>query len=152
MGAREQRLHYTACGIDNIVLLNGFTYERGGRGRVVKIKDQEGLHRAIGELLIRQKNALSGRELRYLRHEMGLSQRHLAECLGESEQSVARREKSKKRRGVPGPQERMIRYMYEQFIGGDEELRGFLSFLTELDEVGKHELEFRMDTSWQRAA
>ena len=46
----------------------------------------------------------------------------------------------------------MIRYMYEQFIGGDEELRGFLNFLTELDEVGKHELEFRMDTSWQRAA
>jgi hypothetical protein len=42
--------------------------------------------------------------------------------------------------------------MYEQFIGGDEELRGFLKFLTDLDDGGKQELEFKMDHSWQRAA
>lgn len=48
MTMNEQRLHYTACGLDNIYLLDGFHIVEGRRGRVVRIEDQQGLHKAIG--------------------------------------------------------------------------------------------------------
>ncbi|HEX4294787.1 MAG TPA: hypothetical protein VHZ29_11685, partial [Rhizomicrobium sp.] len=74
----EKRFKYTACGLDNIYLGNGFSIEKTSRGRVVRIEDLQGLHRAIGEMLVRQKRSLVGAELRFLRQELGLSQSRLA--------------------------------------------------------------------------
>ncbi len=54
----EQKLRYTACGLDNVYLLDGYSIVETRRGRVIKIEDQQGLHRAIGELLIGQREAL----------------------------------------------------------------------------------------------
>ena len=95
---KEQKLHYTSCGLDNVYLLNGYSVVKTRRGIVTRIEDPQGLHVAIGACLVRQKKGLTGKELRFLRHELGLSQPALATLLGESAQSVARREKN--RRGL----------------------------------------------------
>ncbi|SRR5579862_188867 len=148
----EKRFKYTACGLDNIYLGNGFSIEKASRGRIVRIEDLQGLHRAIGEMLVRQKRSLVGVELRFLRQELGLSQSRLAGMLGESEQSVARREKREKQWKRPTAQERIIRYMYEQYIeGSNETLSEFLNLLGELDDVQDTAIEFENDGKWHRA-
>ena len=146
----RQRWKYTGCGLDGIYLLNGFELEDGKRGRVVKVRDLEGLHRAIGEDLVRQKRSLNGRELRFLRNELGLSQSTLADLLGESEQTVARREKAKRRPKRPTPQERLIRFLYEEHIGGSAKLTELLNDLTVLDNKRADEPWTLQDTGWSR--
>ena len=147
----EQRFRYTACGLDNIYLLDGFRVEvQGPHGPVAHIDNLEGLHRAIGEDLVRQRRSLNGKELRYLRHELGLSQSNLADWLGESEQTVARREKAKRRPAKPTPQERLIRFLYEEHIGGNEKLTEFLKGLAALDEARAEGSWSFEDKTWHR--
>ena len=150
----EQRLHYTACGLDNIYLLDGFHRVETGRGRVVRIEDEQGLQRAIGAFLIRQKRSLTGHELRFLRIQLGLSQPKLGDLLGESEQSVARREKGKgKRAARPTLQEKVLRFMFEERLGGNEPLEDFLKALADLDEQQNAEVELRSkEGEWSIAA
>ncbi len=136
---KKAPLHYSACGLDDVYLLNGFTVSDSSRGEVTKIKDIDGLHRAIGGNLVRQKRSLNGKELRFLRTELGLSQANLATLLGESDQSVARREKQARRDRRLGAQERLIRFLYDEDIGGNETLTSFLKELEELDERGDRE-------------
>ncbi|MHA1548494.1 MAG: helix-turn-helix domain-containing protein [Alphaproteobacteria bacterium] len=131
---KREPLHYTACGLDDVYLLNGFKVSKSSRGRVTKIKNIEGLHQAIGDYLIRLKRSLTGKELRFLRTELGLSQANLAKMLGESDQTVARREKTDEREGAPSVQERMTRHLYGEHIGGNESLTNFLKELEALDD------------------
>jgi DNA-binding transcriptional regulator YiaG len=84
-------LHYTDCGLDNVYILNGFVDD----GESLTIKDMEGLHRAIGLNIALERKAPSGRELRFLREEMDMTQADLGRLLGVSSQSVARWEKGK---------------------------------------------------------
>ena len=53
--AHVDRYHYSECGLDNIYLYNGFEFVETPRGRAVNIRDIEGLHRAIGLILVRDK-------------------------------------------------------------------------------------------------
>jgi hypothetical protein len=83
-----------------------------------------------------------------------LSQPGLANLLGESEQSVARREKRKKAWKKPTPQDRMLRYMYEQRLSGNERLEEFLQSLANLDELKLSRVEFKKSkktSQWERA-
>lgn len=148
----DGKLHYTQCGLNNVYLLDGYTIKQGKRGTTVHIIDQKGLHSVIGESLIRQRSGLNGRELRFLRNEMGLSQPCLARLLGESEQSVARREKRPDGTKKIGGQERMLRYLYEQYTGGHEQIVDFLTSLAEQDERERESWEFRKGVDWDRAA
>jgi putative transcriptional regulator len=150
---KEQGWKYAACGLDDVYLLSGYHVEgEGPRGPIVRIQDIDGLHRAIGEDLVRQKRSLNGKELRFLRNELGLSQTNLADLLGESEQTVARREKAKRRPKTPTPQERMIRYLYEQHIGGDEKMKEFLHDLATLDEKREEECWNWGNNGWHKRA
>jgi putative transcriptional regulator len=147
-----QRLPYTLCGLDGVYLLNGFKYKETPRGRRLHIDDQEGLHQAIGRHLVRQGRGLTGRELRFLREELGLSQTSLARLLGESEQSVARREKREKPYKRPPSQERMIRYLYEEkHINENEKLADFLKGIADADDFREREITLDSDPEWHIA-
>ena len=97
--------HYRECGLDNIFLLNGFTVRETRHGRAVSIEDIDGLHRAIGTHLAKEKRMLTGAELRFLRVELGLSQKLLGMLLGKTAQTVARWEKGQSR--IDGTADRM---------------------------------------------
>lgn len=88
-GIRPEPYRYVESGLENVYLLNGFEEEDGD----LTIKDIEGLHRAIALNIVMQRKAPSGRELRFLREEMDMTQAQLAHLLGINVQSVARWEK-----------------------------------------------------------
>lgn len=76
-------LHYTASGLDNIYLLNGFNVDEDpDYGRLLSIVAVDDLHRAIGMHVINLDRKMTGREFRFLRKQMGCKQKELAEALG----------------------------------------------------------------------
>lgn len=148
----ENMYQYKECGLDNIYLVNGFTKRQTSRGHSVSIEDVGGLHGAIGEWLARDKKTLDGREARFLRLEMGLSQVALAVLLGKDEQSIARWEKKRlsDNETIPPDSERMIRYLYLEFIGRNTPMREFLETLANLEDVDEGRTSFsETDSGWE---
>ena len=133
----ENLYHYRECGLDNIYLVNGVYHKTGLRGIRIHIENLDGLHCAIGRMLVDDKKRLNGRELRFLRHELNLTQENLAALLFTDPQSVARWEKGKTK--VPGPADRLIRLLYKEHVNGNEAICEPLRKLAELDELMKDE-------------
>jgi putative transcriptional regulator len=127
--------HYAESGLDNVYLLDGFKLHKTKYGNGVSIDDTAGLHRVIGRWLIETPKPLNGAELRFLRLEMDLSQNRLAAIIGSTEQNVRRWEKARGR-PIPGPADRLIRALYNEYIGGDGSLRRMVDRLAGLDEIG----------------
>lgn len=82
--------HYTMCGLDNVYLENGYVEKDTEDGPVVSIEDLDGLHRAIANDIADKKGRLTGRELRFLRSMLRLSQQKLAEHTGYQRGTVTR--------------------------------------------------------------
>ena len=132
--------HYRECGLDNVYLRNGFSIEKTRHGRAVSIQDMDGLHQAIESHLVRARRDLTGAELRFLRHELGLSQRLLGLLLGKSGQSVARWEKGLSR--IDGAADRLVRLLYTQHTGDNEKIKNVLQELVALDDLITEDIQF----------
>jgi putative transcriptional regulator len=146
---------YKECGLDNVILVGGVTIRDTPRGQTTRIEDVDGLHRAIAQALLSERKKLSGRELRFLRHELNMTQEVLAALLGTDAQSVARWENKKFK--VPGPADRLIRFLYKEQINGNPEIVDPLRRLAELDEIinaDQTPMQFSPDgkDGWHRAA
>jgi putative transcriptional regulator len=146
----QWRYHYTECGLDNIYLVNGFDYVESPRGRGVVIKNRDGLDQAIGRYLIWEKKKLHGKELLFLRHQLDMTQKLVADLLGVDVQTVARWEKGAE---PSGPAQRLMRVLYQEKIDKNPDIMRLLEELSELDELihGDDEtLEFEdTDEGWQ---
>lgn len=123
--------HYTDSGLSNVWLVNGYRTVPSPYGRAVSIEDLEGLHRAIGRTLAQDKPRLTGREFRFLRKELGLSQVALAGMLGNTEQAVAKWEKGAR---PPAWADRLLRQVYLEQAGGAQRLTDLLQRLAHADE------------------
>ena len=151
---KKGRYHYVECGLDYIYLSNGYDVVNTPRGNGIKIMDREGLHKAIGEMLVSEKKHLDGSEFRFLRHELNMTQQNLAALLGVNVQTVARWEKEKTI-DIPGPAQRVIRLLYSEKMDGNQEICEPLKRLAELDEMIAQdpEIDFKKDShdGWQPA-
>lgn len=107
------------------------------------------LHRAIALGIIRNGSRITGRELRFLRHELNLTQEHLARLLESGAQAVARWEKGKSR--IPGPADRLIRFLYLEKMNENPDVCELLETLAELDRL-THEkaVSRRVASGWQK--
>lgn len=93
---RMKAYHYTECGLDNIYLVNGFDIIKTDSGDdEIFIHDIHGLHKAIGMILISKHGLLSGKEIKFIRSTLDLSQKALAKILGCSYQTILLWEKNK---------------------------------------------------------
>jgi len=124
-------LRYRECGLDDIYLLSGYEIEDSHHGESLSVKNIDELHRAIGGYLASVKKALSGKELRFLRGQMNLTQYELGRLLGMSSQQVARWEKGQSE--IPGPADRLVRGLYIQHAGGKLNLQDLANRLEEFD-------------------
>jgi DNA-binding transcriptional regulator YiaG len=124
-------LHYTDCGLDGVYLVSGYEIEKTPYGEGLSIKNLDDLHRAIGCYLASQKKALSGKELRFLRKQMNLTQADLGKFIGLSSQQVARWEKGES--DISGPADRLVRGLYIQHAGGKLDLQKLINALEEFD-------------------
>jgi DNA-binding transcriptional regulator YiaG len=97
------------------------------------VRDADELHRAIGLFLVRNKKVFCGKELRFLRKEMDLTQSELGKLLGTSDQSVARWEKGTNKIGTAA--DRLIRELFQDHAGDKRvSLRDLITALEEHDD------------------
>lgn len=132
-GRPQDRYHYTECGLDYIYLANGFRIVEGPRGKSIHVQDIDGLHRAIGEMLLYEKKTLTGKEFRFLRHELNMTQVDLAALMGVDVQNVGRWER--KKTGIPGPAQRIVRLLYQEKINNNRAICEPLEQLAAMDEA-----------------
>ena len=147
-------LEYRDCGLKNIWLASGYRWEEvDGIGPCLEIEDIDGLHRAIGHHLVNYRKRLSGPEIRFLRTEIGLSQKRLADTLGVDEQTVSLWERSKRRPAVAA--ERMLRLLYLEFADGTTKLAEMIERWNDTDRQDDEEQRTtaeRASTGWRVAA
>lgn len=144
--------HYTEGGLDNVYLLGGVVYVDAPQGRQIVIEDIDGLHRVIGNYLVDRKRDLSGKELRFLRHEMLMSQATLARLLNVTEQTVHRWEAGKTGQ-VPKPAEALVRLLYKEHSGGNEKVKSVLKQIADLeDEIDDRLTLEQTRDGWRDAA
>ena len=144
--------HYTECGLDNIYLLNGFEKIKTDFGVGIKIFNQSELHAVIGLSLVQEPHLLESKEIRFLRVEMGLSQKNLGHFIGMDAQTIARWEK--KQSSISAPADRLIKLLYLEHIHEESSVRKLCDDLSNLDnyEEGNIELSFKNSDGWTVAA
>lgn len=142
---------YTECGLDDIYLVNGYEVHDTPFGSGVSVKHQDALHDAIGLYLTSERKILTGREIRYLRTHLQLTQADLGKRLGYSAQQVARWEKEKSE--MPGSADRLLRIIYLERMKQFPEVETLLLKLEEMDEVSGRRPYFEEEgTHWKIAA
>ncbi len=151
MPATRESYHYTECGLDNVYLANGYDIIESPRGRQVVISDIDGLHSAIGRFLIDEKKDFDGNEIRFLRHEMVMSQALLARLLDVSEQAINRWERGKS--NINKPAEALIRFLYAEHLNDNapDGIRKTLRRIAEIEEKIDVGLRFHHKTGGDTA-
>lgn len=141
--------HYTECGLQNVWLTNGYDVCEVDGEKAVSISDVDELHELIGRSIAAKSN-LNATEIRFLRKEIGLSQKRLADLLGSTEQTVSLWE----RRGrMPKGYDRLVRLLYLEKIDGNVKVQETINRLIELDFRQSEKLVFSdTRTGWRLAA
>lgn len=144
--------HYTDSGLDNVYLENGYTIHQTPYGEGVSIENTKGLHQAIGEWLVSLPKPLNGAECRFLRLELGMTQRDLAGLLGLEEQAVRRWEKNRDGH-FNGAADRLLRVLYVSYRDNDSEIRKLVERLNQLDQIEHADARFAdPGDGWRLAA
>jgi transcriptional regulator with XRE-family HTH domain len=115
----------------------------------VAIDDILGLHKAIATYIVCNKSKLRSSDFRFLRKEMNLSQKRLAQLMGISESSIRDYEKDRRNKGIPGAEDRLIRSMY-----ADDNVRDLIERISDID-CEEHLSDFILketENGWQAAA
>lgn len=138
--------HYTECGLEDVWLENGFAEADGKMGRTVSFMDVDGLHALIGEAIATNKSRLRPSEIRFLRHELDLSQSTLATLLGTEEQNVYRWEADKAK--IPGPAQKLLAILYLESIKHDSGIREPLERLSRLGAEDHRSIYLQWQDGW----
>lgn len=123
--------HYRGCGLDDVWLMSGYDVEEVDGERAVSIRNLEGLWEAIATFLVTRKKVLKGKEIRFLRTQINLTQSELARMLGCDSQQVARYEKGENK--MPGPADRVLRMLVREHYDGEVSAKDLLRALDALD-------------------
>jgi DNA-binding transcriptional regulator YiaG len=124
--------HYTECGLPNVWLENGYTKHDTPYGSGVSVCDIDGLHQALALSIANKEGRMNGKELRFIRTMLDLSQAALGKLLGSSEQSVSLWE----RRGrVPKAEEILIRMMVAEKLNGNVKVAEMVAKASFVDRV-----------------
>jgi putative zinc finger/helix-turn-helix YgiT family protein len=93
---KSEPYHYTESGLDN-VFLYGIVQSRcpSCREEPVSILNIKGLHRAIARHIVCKQEMLTGKEVRFLRKELKLKSKEMAEALSMQPATYSRWENSK---------------------------------------------------------
>lgn len=108
-GEKMGAYHYTECGLDN-VFIEGIKMVEDHAGEAnVTVLAIGLLHQVIAESIVRLPSKMSGKELRFLRTEMGLTQEKLADILKVTLLTISRWEREET--SIKDTAEMLIRLM-----------------------------------------
>ena len=112
--------HYTLCGLDNVWLENGYTSKATRHGQAVSVEDVDGLHKLLASKLIEKPAALTGKEFRFLRVQLGLTQESLAKLMDVTEGAISLWERKDV---VPRANDQLVRLMTLAKLDGHASVR-----------------------------
>lgn len=141
--------HYNICGLDNIYLKGGFTISENKTS--YSIDEVEELHDCIAMSLIKGTHDLNGKELKFLRKELSLTQSQVAKLMGSDVQAVARWEKGTKNSIA----DRLIRTLYLSIKHSNDNvgmIHSFLSDISDLDIKEHRDWLFEQNSQWYKCA
>jgi len=124
--------HYTECGLDNVWLENGYTVHTTPYGKGVSIDDAAGLHGVLVAELVKKQGRITGKELRFLRTHLALSQSNLAKWLGATDQSVSLWERTGK---VPATSDALVRMLVIERSKGNVQVNAILERINDVDRL-----------------
>jgi DNA-binding transcriptional regulator YiaG len=136
----KQPYRYMGCGLDNIYLRSGFEIIKDADGEGVIIHGIDELHAAIALYLVREQKVLSGKEIRYLRTHMDLSQSGLGKLLGCDSQTIARYEKAES--AIPTPTDRLLRTILVEHVLGNVNVHDVIKNIEDLEGRSPKRYEF----------
>ncbi len=141
--------HYTLYDPDNVFLLNGYAWEEGDYGETLSVENLDELHKSIALSIVKHDRWLNGKEFRFLRLELGATQKIVADWMDVDVQTVARWEKGETEvNPVAG---RLIRLICLENIDADFSITALLEQLSEMDvpETDVHNFAFNKQTGWR---
>lgn len=139
----NRKYHYKGSGLDNIFIEDGFEIEQTERGEVIRVKNVEQLHAAIAQALLESDSRLTGLEARFLRRHFCWSQKLMGEMLGETVDTIKKREKNPK--ALSGPVNGMLKVVIFETI--EQKFSGL--DLARNQPVSKSEIAFcSQDKNW----
>jgi len=84
---------YTECGLDNVIV-EGVTFCSDDAGeQTITIPNVRGLHKAIATAIVLKPVGMTGKELRFLRTDMGMTQAELAKIVSREPLAISRWER-----------------------------------------------------------
>ncbi|MFP4381979.1 MAG: type II TA system antitoxin MqsA family protein, partial [Candidatus Sumerlaeia bacterium] len=96
--SNREEYHYTESGLDNIYLENIEVSRCSAcHEEIVSIPAMPELNSLIGLILIKKKSPLNGKEIRYLRKNIGLKANEVAELMGVDTSTFSRWESGKQK-------------------------------------------------------
>ena len=152
-GHNDQKpLQYTDCGLDNVYLVSGYEWVDTPEGKALVIKDLDELLREIGLYLVTEKKTLDGKEVRFLRKELNMTQAELGRYAGLSHQQVARWEKGESE--ITESAAAILRLLYlDHHCGKRFRIRKLLDKIIETDATaGNNRTVFQKTRDGWRAA
>lgn len=138
---KNEAYQYLECGLPNVYLQDGFTRQKTPYGEGVSIDAVGDLHRCIAQTLCDKPSPLTGLEFKYLRIELDLSQKVIAELLGCDDRNIRRIEKSEK---VKGLYDKVIRLLYLESTNPESTFIGLFERLRSID-VHWHDIKLASD-------
>jgi len=144
------KYQYTESGLDDIYLSNGFTTISTQYGEATSVSEQATLHKAIGCHLVNHVSVLTPKHVRYLRKEMLLSQKQLAELIGVGDTSI-RNWESTDRQDIPLSCQRVLKSLYMEFINEDSGIKKIMERTQEYSRKNNSSTELSLgykDSLW----
>lgn len=124
--------HYTESGLDNVWLKNGYTVRKTPYGKAVAVSDADALHEVLAVWLTRKEGRLTGKEFRYLRGMLCLSQLNAAGLLGVTEGAVSLWERTGK---VPAASDALMRLLVLEKLRGDGKVGEIIERVNAVDRM-----------------
>lgn len=132
--------HYTECGLDNVWLANGYTVHNTPYGKGVSVDHADDLLAALARWLTLKPGRLTGKELRFLRTFLTLSQASLARMTGATEQSVSLWERTGK---VPMASDALVRMLVLEKLEGDSTVSQVIERINRVERLVHQSLVLR---------
>ncbi|MDE0306077.1 MAG: helix-turn-helix transcriptional regulator [Albidovulum sp.] len=115
-----QAYHYTECGLDNVFIEGMETGNDHASEPTITIPAIGLLHKVIAESIVNLPFKMTGKELRFLRTEMGLTQERLARILKVTNITVSRWEREET--AIKDTAEMLVRLMAVHELELDESM------------------------------
>ena len=134
MDESQEIYHYKESGLDNVYLDNVYVYRCKCGEMFPSIPGVIDLHTKIGKMIVKKKSALNGKEITFLRKNIGMNANIFADYVGVDKSTLSRWENNQQK--LAKPNDRLIRLIYahqKEFSKGDIDnlLKGIIKDLRE---------------------